>query len=299
MAKNISLTPNDEIKELLAETKFRIKLHDYVREKSESLIANTSEEFFPVDAPWSNDEFAVRLKQYEEASSDLILIMSLIGYWGTSDHLLSVSIPVKQFAIQLGMDTRSNKWTAIRLYPLTLLLYAIGIGATAANNFPILYKFFESSFRKPSYPTRLDTLAFALEESFGSVRNLFKLLPEHERYRSPASEYLFSFFKNKLEDVIFLGDDYEDVFDRFEIIYSLQHAHEREKISAGHIWGPIGRFGWKYSRGSDSNPFALLCEDAAQKKESWAPLCAGFFDGSYERFEKIVEQYAKVLQNFH
>ena len=104
MAKNLTLSPSDEIKELLTETKFRIKLHDYVREKSDSFIANISEEFFPVNTPWTNDEFADRIMRYEEVSSDLIFIMSLIGYWGTSDHLLSISIPAKQF------DIRDLEW---------------------------------------------------------------------------------------------------------------------------------------------------------------------------------------------
>jgi hypothetical protein len=182
---------------------------------------------------------------------------------------------------------------------LILLMYSIGIGSIVANNYPILYNFLQSTCKNLHHPMRRIPLVFSLEEIFGNTRDLFKNLPGHARQYSPASEYLFDFFKNKLEDVVFLGDDYEDIFDRFEIFYALQHAHEREKISEGHIWGPIGRFGWKYSRGSDSNPFKLLCDEASRNKEEWAPLKAGFFDGSYERFEKLTLQFIQRLQNFH
>jgi len=291
--------PYDEIKELIADPKFRIKLYDYIGAKSDTLIKNTSEEFFPLNAPLNNDEFISRLKRYEDSSSDLISTMSLLGHWGTSDHLLSVTIPAKQFALQLGNDTRSNKWISLRLYPLVLLMYALGIGAVAANNYSILYNFFQSTFRNPSRSTGRIPLVLALEEGFGTTRGSFKILPDHERYYSPASEYLFSFYKNKLNSDVFLGDDYEDIFDRFELLYALEYAHEREKISAGHIWGPIGRFGWKYSRGGDSNPFRLLYDEALRNKETWTPLNAGFFDGSYERFENLALQYAQVLERIH
>lgn len=263
------------------------------------MLTNTSEEFFPLNTPLNNDEFASRLKRYEDSSSDLISIMTLLGYWGTSDHLLSISIPAKQFALQLGKDTRSNKWTSLRLYPLVLLMYALGIGAVAANNYSILYNFFQTTFRILSYPLHGVPLVFAIEEGFRAARSSFNLLPDHQRDYSPTSEYLFNFFNNKFKDIVILGDEYEDVFDRFEIIYALQCAHEREKISGGHIWGPIGRFGWKYSRGIDSNPFSLLCDEALRKKESWVLLSVGFFDGSYERFEKLAAQYAQELKSIH
>jgi hypothetical protein len=299
MTKETSTSVQNEIKELLAESRFRIKIYDYIKEKSDELLANTSEELFSMNIPWDNNEFALRLKRYEDLSAELLSIMSLVGYWGTVDHLPAVSIPPKLFAVHFGKDTRSNIWTSLRWYPLMLITYALGIGAVEANNYSILHQFLQSSSVKLALVALRVPPLVALEESFGSTRDSFKVLPNHEKHRYPFSEYLFLFFKDKSQDLIFLGDDYEEIFDRLELIYSLQYAHDREKIYSGHVWGPMGRFGWKYSNGGDSNPFKILLKDASSKRELWAPTMAGFFGGSYERFEKLAKQYEQILQSIH
>jgi hypothetical protein len=297
MTKKAAISPDNEIKELLADPKFRIKLHDYITEKSNILIGNTSEELFPLNVPQVEGEFIPRLERYEKLSSEMLSIMFLVGYWGTLDHVLSASIPAKQFSIQLGADTRTNVWTALRWYPAMLITYALGIGAIAAGNYKILYSLLRSSCISISHSSQGIPFVLAIEEGFGQARNLFKTLPVHERHLYPVSEYLFSLFKNKYSEVVFLGQDYESIFDYFEILYALQQSHEREKLVEGRFWGPIGRFGWKSSRGNMPNPFKDFCDEASRNKESWLPLKAGFFDGSYERFKKIEQYYFQRLQN--
>ncbi len=297
MTEKNPLSSYDEIKQLIGDPKLRIRLYDRVRAMSDILIAATAEDHFPLNAKLNSDELALRLKQYEESSSESIIVMFLIGLWGNSDHYLSISVPVKQFSVQLGKDSRSNQWTSLRLYPLMLLMYALGIGAITANNYPILYSFFQSTFNILSYPFNSVPLVYAMEEGFRAAQSLFKLLPGFKNNYSPASEYLFNFLKDKLKDILVFADEYEIIFDRFEVIYALQYAHERGKIS-GHVWGPIGRSGWQFSRGDEVNPFSLLHDEASRMKESWPLLKAGFFDGSYERFEQLAQQYAQELRNY-
>jgi hypothetical protein len=298
MTEKNSLSEYDEIRQLIADPKLRIKLYDHIRTMSDVVIAATAEEHLPLNAKLNGDEFASRLKHYEEASADLIVAMSLIGLWGNLDHRLSISVPVKQFSMQLGQNTRGSVWTSLQLYPLVLLMYAIGIGAITANNYLILYNFFQSTFNILSYPFNSVPLVYAIEEGFRAARGSFELLPDHKKHFSPASEYLFTFFKSQLNDIFLLGNEYEDIFDRFELIYALQYAHEREKIS-GTIWGPAGRSGWKYSRGVDDEPFRRLCDEASRNKEAWLPLGSGFFGGSYEQFEKLALKYAQDLKSYH
>ncbi len=62
------------------------------------------------------------------------------------------------------------------------------------------------------------------------------------------------------------------------------------------MWGPIGRFGWKYSgRHSEENPFDDLVREAELQKADWGPLRAGFFNGSSERFAEIANGYRELL----
>jgi hypothetical protein len=294
MTEKNSLSSYNEIKQLIADPKFRIRLYDHIWGASEVLMTKTAEEFFPLIPKIDSGEFASRLKRYEDASGDLTVAMFLIGLWGTLDHQLSIAIPAIQFSRQLGENVRSNKLSSLRLYPLVLLMYALGVGAVTSNNYSLLYTVLHSDLGIFPYPQKSAPLVYSIEEGFRPARELFNSLSEHNK---DSSEYIFDLLNNRLKDIFLLGSDYEDVFDRFEIIYALEYAHERLKIS-GNVWAPTGRSGWKYSRGVEPNPFSVLCDEASREKASWILLETGFFDGSYERFEQIAKQYAQVLRNY-
>jgi len=180
----------------------------------------------------------------------------------------------------------ANVWIALRWYPILLLTYSTGLGAIAANNYENLYGYFHSRVTDPSNSSLETSLIQALYYSIGDIHGAFKSLPGHERQFFPVSEYLHKFFQPLLDDLLFLGNDYESIFDRLEILIALEHAYER--VKGGHmLWGPIGRFGWKSGRGSEYSPLHNLIAEAKQSGNSWAPIKAGMFDGSFENFEKI------------
>lgn len=64
------------------------------------------------------------------------------------------------------------------------------------------------------------------------------------------------------------------------------------------FWGPIGRFGWKYShRCGDANPFDQLVAEAKAHGEHRGPMLAGIFDGSQERFLAVSDGLRDLLGN--
>jgi len=70
---------------------------------------------------------------------------------------------------------------------------------------------------------------------------------------------------------------------------------EQEQSKGSHgIWGPVGRFGWKFPH-HDANPLKDIMADANRQKESWGPLKAGLFGGDYTRFEKIASEYTEIV----
>lgn len=79
-----------------------------------------------------------------------------------------------------------------------------------------------------------------------------------------------------LDDLFFLGNEYEEAFDRFEVMLALTHAdllYQKKQ----YIWGPIGRFGWKSSlHGETKNPLSGIMAEAKAMSSSWPPLKAGF-----------------------
>lgn len=101
---------------------------------------------------------------------------------------------------------------------------------------------------------------------------LFKQLPGHERYYVPRSEYLFKSLQPAVEDLLFLGNSYEELFDRFEIFYALTYADINARKKPGYLWGPVGRFAWKGRHGLSRSPYDIVCEEAVQQGAAWAPF---------------------------
>ena len=93
------------------------------------------------------------------------------------------------------------------------------------------------------------------------LTDAFKQLPGYENHYTPRSEYLLKLLQPLLEDLLFLGVGYEPLFDRFEVLYAMQHAYDRKQDGAG-TWGPVGRFGWKHS------PIQMLVDGKRQTNPS-------------------------------
>lgn len=131
-------------------------------------------------------------------------------------------------------------------------------------------------------------IVLALGESLFELQreNVFKKLPGHERNYTPRSEYLLKLLQSGLDDLLYLGSDYESAFDKFEVFLALVHA-DLENAKNQNVWGPVGRFGWKYRSMREDNPFQSILQEAAQLRNAWPPLKQGFFGSSYERFEEV------------
>ncbi|HEX9840854.1 MAG TPA: hypothetical protein VGA72_16005, partial [Anaerolineales bacterium] len=167
-----------------------------------------------------------------------------------------------------------------------------GLSAIAANNYENLYKYLHTKVTDPSSLRNETSLVEVLYNSFGDIHNAFKTLPGHERQFVPVSEYLYKFFQPMLDDLLFVGGEYEAIFDRLEILIALEYGHERVKTGHG-FWTPFGRFGWKSSDGTGSSPLHRLITEGKNSGASWAPLKAGMLDGSFENFEKTSSEMLK------
>ena len=97
---------------------------------------------------------------------------------------------------------------------------------------------------------------------------------------------------------MFLGNDYERYFDRLEIFLALVYVDLKYKPE-DRVWGPLGRFAWKY-RNRDSregNTFLEILEEAEKQKDNWPPLKANLFSDSYEEFIEIAKKFQELLNN--
>jgi hypothetical protein len=291
--EGIIMTKIDQAKEYLADEKQRIRLHDVVSQETRAVLAATSEDNFPVSGSWSEEEFLERLTRYENLTSDLTSIQAILGYWGQSIHQDVLTLAPKRISGRLTISSGLTAWLGLRWYPILLLIYNGGIGAVAAGRYENLKALLLAPAPDRDDHRKATNLTVALNRGLSDLRDVFKTLPGHERQYVPQSEYLFKRIQPQLDDLLFLGSDYEQYFDQFEILFSLVHAQSAQYGTF------LGRFAWKFSsRGADS-PFYKLIAEADEYRDTWPPLQAGLFGGSHQTFTDAANKLTGILKQLH
>jgi len=288
------------VKEYLADPKTTIKLHDVSIQHVRKYLLETTKEKFPVQGvQFTIEEFTKRLERYNNIAQDLKLLTSCLSYWGEETHQTILQKAVGRSTDHLYPESGQGIWLALRWYPIIIIAYSAGIAAVAAKKYNNLHSLFltHTASRRSSEETT--ELLWSLGEAILELErtNAFKQLPGHERNYVPRSEYLFKLLQPDLDDLFFLGNEYEQAFDRFEVMLALTHADLRHQIEQD-IWGPVGRFGWKYSgRGGTENSLSGIIAEAKAMSSSWPPLKAGFFGGSLERFNAVASEYEAMIKH--
>jgi len=290
----------DLVKEYLTEEKYKIKLDGLMASKIREILEKVGSDDFPVNISLDGTSCLERLKQYEEIVTEMQAIVALIGKWGKPDQLHLIERVFSRTTDNIDSPGGYAGLLGLRWYPVLLLMFSAGIAALQVKNYQNLHSILTAPVthgvnKNNTDPVIVPTVDRILD---AESANVFKLIPGHERNYAPRSEYLFKVLQPVLEDLLFLGGSYEHLFDQMEIFYALVYADMNQSERGSDVWGPPGRFAWKFSRsrGGD-NPFSVALAQADQQKDKWAPLQAGFFRGSYERFKEIADGYAELLKH--
>ncbi|HEU5408721.1 MAG TPA: caspase family protein [Nitrospira sp.] len=286
----------ERLKELLSETKYRIQLHDFVAQSTRELLSKTGADYFPIQGSVSNESFIERLHSYEAAVQDLISQEMLLARWAGPEQASNVDLPLKRLVERIEPAGGSTYLINSRWYPVFLLLYAGGLGAIVGAAYENLFRLLHTPTANPFGTPHGDALVVSIIEPMNSIYDGFKLIPGHERHHVPRSEYIYKLLQPTADDILLIGGEYESVFDRFEMIYSLEYAHVVHPEPIGdsdEIRGPVGRFGWKGR--FDKGPLTKLVEEATQAGNDWGPLRAGLFGGTLKRFLDLAASLQRLL----
>ncbi|OGP66741.1 MAG: hypothetical protein A2169_05115 [Deltaproteobacteria bacterium RBG_13_47_9] len=284
--------PVGVVKDYLSDSKYKIRLQDLVLHNVRKLIVETSRERFPVEGvDFSLERLTERIQAYEAATKDLRRLLAYIAYWGTDDHRPILGKSLARVTDHIEPESGLVIWTSLRWYPTILFCYTSGIAAISNGSYQNLQTIFSTKVTGRGTDQKL---AAAISNAISDMRreNIFERLPGHEKYYAARSEYLFKLLQRELDDDLFLGKEYEAVFDRFEVLLALVSATSR-KASGPRVWGPVGRFGWKYSR--DQNPLKDVLREAEQLKEKWEPFKAGIFGTDFEFFWQAAIEYSAEI----
>lgn len=284
-------------KEYLSDGKYKIKLDDLVNHKLREVILLLSNEKFLLHGGSSSERFSKQLKLYEDVVKDVQSIISCIAYWGDNKHYHQmINKILARISDNLKPQGGSLVDIYLRWYPLFLLLYSAGIASIASKNYLTLSSILTAKVQSPNELYGTVPISIPIGKAAAELGDAFKTLPGHERNHVPRSEYLYKLLQPDLEDLLFLGNDYERYFDSLEIFLALVYADFKYKPE-GRVWGPLGRFAWKYRRDREGNTFSEILEEAERQKDDWPPLKANLFSGSYERFIEIAKKFQELLIN--
>lgn len=284
-----------EFKRFLSDDSCRIQLYDAVHQYCSQAIQRLGSDEVSHPAKWDAESFADHLTQIHKATSDLRSAIALLGFWSPPSHQRLSALHARHFTQWIGSSEANRYRRNLQWYPILLQHYSLGLAAVSSGSFDILRGFLDSPYPDPRSRQLRTPSLLAVNSVFSETRQLFRLLPGRENNSTPLSEHLFGLLESDLDDVLFFGTDYEYVFDRFEVLYSLQYSHLNERLYEDGFWAPVGRFAWKFRRRGGPDPFSDVCWEASHAKDRWPPFNAGFFDGDYDRFEEVVSNFSDHL----
>lgn len=289
-----------QTKDFLSDPRYRIRLDDLVASEIRAASYSIREDEFPLQtAAITAEEIAQRLRKYEIALSRLNAVTILLARWGTIEHQPIIERIIARLADGTEPRSGTTAWLELRWYPITLLMYSGGIAALSAQNYTNLSTLLMTKLRCNAVGRDAHEAVISTVEGMLELDRLgfFKLLPGYDKYYTPRSEYLFKSLQPEIEDILFLGNGYEELFDRFEVLYALIYADIDQSRKPGFIWGPPGRFAWKGRHGG-RNPYNALLREATQQGSSWPPLKSGLFEGSIDRFKELATAYGEEIKKF-
>lgn len=228
------------LKRYLSESRHRIRLSDLVDGVVEQVISATSGEGFAADRPVPNGTtVTTRVRRYDAAAATLLALAPVGGFWAEDDHILFWQRALSRLgAMRASAGQVFTIWEALKRYPATLLLCALGIGAVEANRLEFLGRLLKVTLpdehREDKTAVQLFPPSLLAD---GNVQEM-RLLKGMEGHRVPMSDWLHDALRTPVARIIPDDGRYTFVFDKLEILLALGYLHvepERE-------WAPVGAF---------------------------------------------------------
>jgi hypothetical protein len=275
-------------KKYIGDDRYRLRLFDAVVQEVRGVTGRLHEERFSVTGGWSDEEFRKRVPAFEEVVADLCGVEALIARWGGRAEIETLTLPLRRTCDRLDNGSGNSGWLELQWYPVLALLYAGGIAAVSAGRYDALRALLHAPVRVSGKDQPLVT---AVTEGLSDRTRAFRLLQGLDRHHTPCSDRLFDALQPLLDELLFLGSDYERAFDRFEMVYGFEYAYQSDRE-----WGPIGRFGWKGVR-SDSSPLLNLLKEIEVANDTWPPVAAGLCGGSIEKVKVIAGAFTRNVRH--
>jgi hypothetical protein len=280
-------------KRYLDDAERRVRLREFIisigHETREKLFG---EGRFPLDwRPGTTDRdaelagFAAEAKRrvlsYEKTCESALGVMAAGGYYANDLQTDAFRELLELCASPPSAEgTRITVLDGFELYPALLILYAGGVAATAAENWPFLTAILRDSLFTDIYgtsPLVLKVYPWAIDRN-KEITNA--ALHNGQSYYEPISEWLYTTLRDPLKEYLLLAFKYAAAFHRFEVLSTLTYVDVQKEQDPGRKdWVPLGRFAVMHKMGErgDSALSTMRAEYDEQGRE-WAPIEGGLLE---------------------
>ena len=232
------------LKRYLPEPRYRIQLADLTDETVERVIEETSGNDFDANQPNPTTEtVTARIRAYEDACTTLIAIATVGGRWAEEQHCDFWQRALHRLA-SVPLVGGYEVWLELRRYPATLLLYALSLGAVYANRLNFLGRLFSTAVDRQDKERNRVTQYLAPDLYFKGNTAKMELLEGMSRHYFPLNDWIHRTLRHCTKRIFPDGDQYTLVFDKLEILISLNAWHNS---NLNRTWlRPLGPFMYRY-----------------------------------------------------
>lgn len=185
---------------------------------------------------YSSEQIAPRADALLSAAERMARLSAAAGWWAPAStvHLwggtLAALMPGRQ-------STVTDVWEQLATYPVVLLAYSLGIGASASRRYDILGWLFASALpdaRNEWRPLVELIHPYTIDERVALHLRDVQFQP------SPLSDHLHAVTRPLFSELLPRDDHFEREFDRFELLDALAHYH-LSGAKGPDAWVPMGR----------------------------------------------------------
>ena len=227
-------------KRLLAEDRYRIRLHDYTKD----LVQEVSEAATQITPPSLINEapnlqsVEPRREQLESVSSKLVNCAFIAGQWLEPEHVHMWHLAFQRFAHCETGQYDVSEWHQLRLYPAMLTLHALCMGAILGNRYESMSEILHLTVNEIPFSDK--RIAAIPEYVHSSLDHYYEYLQLYE--------YAYDFAFNSILDANYVVDQFETLHAETEILQILAQSPLSTKPQ---VWKPVGRFVRRQSLRSD------------------------------------------------
>lgn len=272
----------EQLKAYMPDPVRRIELYDLMMSEVEKVIESIKD--MPIDDLTGYEGYRERVIAYEKAASQL-LDMLVVGVFHsrTAEHDWLWVRCLDRLATREIRLSGNTLLLSMQQYPTLLALYAVGLGAAAADRIDSFAQVIESVEMQDPLHLYLGTASIANAAALNDDA-MKKSFSDLDRRKTPVSDHLLEVLRSRVSPLVLNYEKYQDLFDEIEYLLGLFYAARK-----GGGWGPLGRAVWR-CRDRDDFPGKMVA------RHYQVLIKAGIFD-SQEHLADVKQSYDRHMNS--